>query len=62
MAFGKGVHFWLGHRVARMARIALATLLQRVPHWEVDLASAQRPRSGPIRGYTALPISLSADS
>jgi cytochrome P450 len=61
VAFGRGVHFCLGAALARMeARIALAALLQRVPDWEVDLASAQRLRSGPIRGYTSLPITWSA--
>lgn len=61
VAFGRGVHFCLGAALARMeARIALAALLKRVPDWEVDLASAQRLRSGPIRGYTSLPITWSA--
>jgi cytochrome P450 len=58
LAFGKGVHFCLGASLARMeARIALTALLKRVPDWDVDLDSAQRLRSGPIRGYTSLPIS-----
>jgi cytochrome P450 len=61
VAFGKGVHFCLGAALARMeARIALTALLQRVPNWDVDLDSAQRLRSGPIRGYTSLPISVPA--
>ena len=58
VAFGKGIHFCLGASLARMeARIALTALLQRVPAWDVDLDSAQRLQSGPIRGYTSLPIS-----
>jgi cytochrome P450 len=58
VAFGKGVHFCLGAALARMeARIALTALLQRLPNWDVDLESAQRLRSGPIRGYISLPIS-----
>jgi cytochrome P450 len=57
VAFGKGVHFCLGAALARMeARIALTALLQRLPNWDVDLESAQRLRSGPIRGYISLPI------
>jgi cytochrome P450 len=61
VAFGKGVHFCLGASLARMeARIALTALLQRVPNWDVDLDSAQRLRSGPIRGYASLPISCPA--
>ena len=58
VAFGKGIHFCLGAALARMeARIALTALLQRLPNWDVDLESAQRLRSGPIRGYISLPIS-----
>src|SRR5271155_5526018 len=61
-AFGKGIHFCLGAALARMeARIALTALLQRVPDWDVDLESAQRLRSGPIRGYISLPISCPPD-
>jgi len=62
VAFGKGVHFCLGASLARMeARIALTALLQRLPNWDVDLESAQRLRSGPIRGYISLPISCPPD-
>ncbi|GJF16765.1 putative cytochrome P450 123 [Mycolicibacterium cyprinidarum] len=58
VAFGRGIHFCLGAALARMeARIALDALLDTVPDWEVDLTSARRLRSGPIRGYTSLPIS-----
>ena len=57
VAFGRGIHFCLGAALARMeARIALDVLLDTVPNWEVDLTSARRLRSGPIRGYTSLPI------
>jgi cytochrome P450 len=62
VAFGKGIHFCLGAALARLeARIALTALLQRLPNWEVDLESAQRLRSGPIRGYFSLPISCPPD-
>lgn len=58
VAFGKGIHFCLGAALARMeARIALTALLKRMPNWDVDLDSARRLRSGPIRGYASLPIS-----
>lgn len=57
VAFGKGVHFCLGAALARMeARAALETILRRWPHWDVDLASSTRLRSGPVRGYASLPI------
>lgn len=57
VGFGRGVHFCLGAALARMeARIALHSFLSRVPDWQVDLDSATRLRSGPIRGYLSLPI------
>ncbi|AXN50450.1 cytochrome P450 (plasmid) [Mycobacterium marinum] len=60
VAFGRGVHFCLGAALARMeARSALRAFLARVPDWDVDVDSAQRLRSGPIRGYLSLPITWS---
>ncbi len=57
VAFGRGIHFCLGAALARLeARIALQTLLASRRDWEVDLDSAVRLRSGPIRGYISLPI------
>jgi len=60
LAFGRGVHFCLGAALARLeARAALHVLLRSCPDWAVDLAGAERLRSGPIRGYAALPIDWS---
>ncbi|MDP3714043.1 MAG: cytochrome P450 [Mycobacteriales bacterium] len=57
VAFGRGIHFCLGASLARLeARIALEGLLRRIPDWQVDLDNATRLRSGPIRGYSALPL------
>lgn len=57
VAFGRGIHFCLGASLARLeARIALEALLARHLDWEVDLHAAVRLRSGPIRGYTSLPL------
>lgn len=57
VALGRGIHFCLGAALARMeARIALAALLHRHPDWEVDHAAAQRLHSGPVRGYSSLPL------
>jgi cytochrome P450 len=62
VALGRGIHFCLGASLARMeARIALRTLLSRLPNWAVDGDSAVRLRSGPIRGYLSLPIIWSAN-
>lgn len=61
VAFGRGIHFCLGAALARLeARIALGAFLARVTDWDVDLVSAVRLRSGPIRGYLSLPFSWSA--
>ncbi|KAA8964481.1 cytochrome P450 [Mycobacterium sp.] len=61
VAFGRGVHFCLGAALARMeARIALRAFLSRVPEWDVDLDSATRLHSGPVRGFLSLPISWPA--
>jgi cytochrome P450 len=61
VAFGRGVHFCLGASLARMeARIALRAFLSRLPDWDVDVESATRLHSGPIRGFLSLPITWSA--
>jgi len=57
LAFGRGIHFCLGAALARLeARTALQVLLRSCPDWAVDLEAAERLRSGPIRGYAALPM------
>lgn len=57
VAFGRGLHFCLGASLARLeARVALQALLARHHDWDVDLDSAVRLRSGPIRGYSSLPV------
>jgi cytochrome P450 len=62
LAFGRGIHFCLGAALARLeARAALEVLLRTCPDWEVDEDRSQRLRSGPIRGYLALPMHWSPD-
>lgn len=57
VAFGRGIHFCLGASLARLeARVALRALLTRRRDWDVDIDSAVRLRSGPIRGFASLPI------
>ncbi|GAA1934072.1 cytochrome P450 [Streptomyces sodiiphilus] len=61
LAFGHGAHFCLGAPLARLeARIALRTLLDRVPGLALDTApAALRWREGMlIRGPHALPVRL----
>ena len=57
LAFGYGVHFCLGASLARLeARIGLEETLRRIPEYEVDRSRAKRLASGPIRGFSMLPI------
>jgi cytochrome P450 len=57
VALGRGIHFCLGASLARLeARTALQALLARRRDWDVDLDSATRLRSGPIRGFASLPF------
>ena len=58
VAFGRGIHFCLGAALARMeTRVALGALLAHPSfNWEVDLPSAKRLHSGPIRGFASLPV------
>jgi cytochrome P450 len=58
VAFGRGAHFCLGAALARLeAGVLLPEMLRRMPCWQLDLAGAQRLRSGPIRGFSRLPVS-----
>lgn len=58
VALGRGIHFCLGASLARMeTRLALDALLGRPAFgWEIDRSGAERLRSGPIRGFAALPV------
>jgi cytochrome P450 len=57
VALGRGIHFCLGASLARLeARIALQALLTRHRDLDVDLDSAIRLHSGPIRGFASLPV------
>lgn len=58
VALGRGVHFCLGAALARMeTRIALDALLTNENfRWNIDTSRAKRLHSGPIRGYTYLPV------
>lgn len=61
LAFAFGIHYCLGHQLARMeGRIALTTLLQRFPNWELA-ATRESLRYKPtvsLRGLTNLPIRM----
>ena len=56
--FGHGIHSCLGSAVARLeTRIALETLLERAPAYELDEAGIVRNQLVPTRGVAAAPIS-----
>lgn len=61
LAFGSGVHFCLGARLARMEmRVAFRALLARLDDWALDPA-APPPRPRPnvlLRGLGALPLTF----
>jgi len=58
VAFGHGVHYCLGASLARMeGRVAYEEILPMLGDFEVDLDSAKRLNSGPIRGFLHLTVS-----
>ena len=59
LAFGHGIHHCLGAPLARLeARVALHTLLTRVPHLElaVPAESLDWFPAGMVRGVLSLPV------
>jgi cytochrome P450 len=61
LAFAFGIHYCLGHQLARLeGRTALATLLQRFPYWELAAPreSLHYKSTISLRGLTKLPIRL----
>ncbi|MGB8403210.1 MAG: cytochrome P450 [Mycobacterium sp.] len=61
LAFAFGIHYCLGHQLARLeGRTALSALLRRFPHWELT-APRDRLRYKPtvsLRGLTKLPTRM----
>jgi cytochrome P450 len=59
MTFGFGPHFCLGANLARLEmRIALETLLERIPEWTVDHSGAELTLGIATRGWDRLPVSV----
>ncbi len=57
LAFGFGVHFCLGARLARLeARVAMEEILRRLPDYEVDEAGVSVVHAGNVAGLATLPI------
>lgn len=61
LAFAFGIHYCLGHQLARLeGRTALATLLQRFPNWELAAPreSLHYKPTVSLRGLTKLPTRM----
>jgi cytochrome P450 len=59
LTFGFGPHFCLGANLARLeARVALETLLDRVPAWTADYERARLTLGIATRGWEVLPVSV----
>lgn len=59
LAFGHGIHFCLGARLARLeARIAFEEILARWPDYEIDLAALKRLPSLWVRAWEGVHVAL----
>ena len=59
ISFGSGRHFCLGAALARLeARVGLPELAQRVRDYEVDPDGVERVHSINVRGFAALPTTV----
>lgn len=59
MSFGFGRHYCMGASLARLeARVALEEWLARFAAYEVDVTRTRRVHSVNVRGFDALPVSL----
>ena len=57
--FGFGPHFCLGANLARVeTRIALETILPRIPGWTVDYDGAALTTGIATRGWDRLPVTV----
>jgi len=59
LTFSFGNHYCLGANLAKIeARIALETILQRIPEWYVDYDHAQLTKGIDTRGWERLPVTV----
>jgi hypothetical protein len=63
LAFGFGVHFCLGARLARLeARVAMEEIHARLPDYQVDESGVSVVHAGNVAGLATLPIRFSPSS
>jgi cytochrome P450 len=61
VSFGYGIHFCLGAALARLeGRIGIEETLRRYPTWDVDLDRSVRLHTSTVRGWSEVPITVSA--
>ena len=59
LTFSFGTHYCLGANLAKIeARIALETILKRIPEWHVDYDNAQLTKGIDTRGWESLPVTV----
>jgi cytochrome P450 PksS len=61
LAFAFGIHYCLGHQLARLeGRTAMATLMRRFPNWELAAPrdSLHYKPTVTLRGLTELPMRM----
>ena len=59
LTFSFGTHYCLGANLAKIeARIALETILKRIPEWHVDYDEAQLTKGIDTRGWERLPVTV----
>lgn len=59
LSFGKGVHFCLGARLARLeGRVGLEATLEHFSNFRIDFEGLVRVHSSNVRGFSSMPISF----
>jgi cytochrome P450 len=61
LSFGYGVHFCLGAALARLeGRVAIEETLARFPAWDVDAEHSEFQFTSTVRGFSRLPVVVTA--